>query len=259
MTSDQPPPQLAFAGRADGARIAYYRSPGRTPGVMFLTGYASDMAGQKAVRLDAHCRARGQAFVRFDYRGHGASSGAFTDGTIGGWADDAVFVLDHLTEGPQVLVGSSLGGWLMLLAARARPKRIAGLIGIASAPDFTEDVIPAVLSPSERETLARDGVVPLASPYDPEPTLVTARILEDGRRHLVLRAPIPLACPVRLIHGLDDPDVPWRTSLRLAERLDSTDVEVTLVKAAGHRMSAPADLDRLCQTLDRLLAQLAGG
>lgn len=257
MTSDPVPPP-AFAIRADGARIAYHRSPGRTPGVVFLTGYASDMTGQKAVRLEAHCRAGDRAFLRFDYQGHGASSGAFTDGTIGGWADDAVFVLDHLTEGPQVLVGSSLGGWLMLLAARARPQRIAGLIGIAAAADFTEDVIPGLLSPSERAVLACDGVVPLASPYDPEPTPVTARILEDGRRHLVLRAPIPLACPVRLIHGLEDPDVPWRTSLRLAERLDSTDVEVTLVKGGGHRQSEPADLDRLCATLDRLLARLDG-
>lgn len=253
-----PAAALAFASRADGARIAYYRTPGRTPGVMFLTGYASDMTGQKAVRLEAHCRARGQAFVRFDYQGHGASSGAFVDGTIGGWAEDAVFVLDHLTEGPQVLVGSSLGGWLMLLAARARPERIAGLIGIAAAPDFTEDVIPGLLGPSERAVLACDGVVPLASPYDPEPTPVTARILQDGRNHLVLRAPIALGCPVRLIHGIEDADVPWRTSLRLAERLASADVEITLIKGGGHRLSEPADLDRLCHTLDRLLDQVAG-
>lgn len=255
MTETDPPP--AFAMRADGARIAYHRTTGRGPGVVFLTGYASDMTGQKALRLEAHCRARGQAFVRFDYRGHGASSGVFTDGTIGGWAEDAVFVIDHLTDGPQVLVGSSLGGWLMLLAALARPQRIAGLIGIAAAPDFTEDVIPGLLGPTERAVLACDGVVPLASPYDAEPTPVTARILEDGRRHLVLRAPIALACPLRLIHGLDDPDVPWATALRLAERFAGRDVEITLVKDGGHRLSEPADLDRLCATLDRLLVQLS--
>lgn len=253
-----PVPQPAFSSRPDGARIAYHRTAGRGPGVLFLTGYASDMTGQKAVRLEEHCRARGQAFVRFDYQGHGASSGAFVDGTIGGWVEDAIFVLDHLTEGPQVLVGSSLGGWLMLLAARARPERIAGLIGIAAAPDFTEDMLAPALSPSEKETLARGGIVLLTNPYDPEPTPVTPRIIEDGRNHLVLRAPIPLSCPIRLIHGLEDIDVPWRTSLRLAERLESPDVEITLVKGGGHRLSEPADLDRLCQTLDRLLAHLAG-
>ena len=193
---------------ADGALLAYHQAPGRSPGVVFLTGYMSDMTGQKAVRLEAFCRARGQAFLRFDYYGHGASSGAFVDGTIGRWADDAILALDRLTEGPQVLVGSSLGGWIMLLAARARPQRIAGLLGVAAAPDFTEDLIVQALSPSEREVLERDGVVPMYSPYDPQPTPVTRLILEEGRQHLLLRAPIPLSCPIRLIHGMQDPDVP---------------------------------------------------
>jgi pimeloyl-ACP methyl ester carboxylesterase len=242
--------------REDGSSIAYHRTVGRTPGVVFLTGYMSDMTGQKAVRLEEFCRARGQAYVRFDYCGHGASSGAFTDGTIGRWADDAVFVLDRLTEGPQVLVGSSLGGWIMLLAARARPSRIAGLLGVASAPDFTEDLILQALSPSDREVLEREGVVPVYSPYDPEPTPVTKLILEEGRRHLVLREPIELDCPVRLIHGMRDPDVPWRTSLRLADRLRSEDVEITLVRAGDHRLSQPADLNRLCDALELLLRRV---
>jgi pimeloyl-ACP methyl ester carboxylesterase len=253
----EPAAEPARIARDDGEVIAYHRTPGRTPGVVFLTGYMSDMTGQKAVRLEAFCRARGRAFLRFDYQGHGASSGAFTDGTIGRWADDAVFVLDRLTEGPQVLVGSSLGGWIMLLAALARPKRIAGLVGVASAPDFTEDLIPRSLSPSDRETLERDGVVRLYSPCDPEPTPVTRLILEEGRRHLLLRSEIRLDCPVRLIHGMVDPDVPWATSLKLMERLRAPDVELTLVKGGDHRLSAPRDLDGLCETVERLLDQLS--
>ncbi|MFO1156310.1 MAG: alpha/beta hydrolase [Rhodospirillales bacterium] len=244
---------------ADGAVLAYHRTPGRSPGIVFLTGYMSDMTGQKAVRLEAFCRARGQAFLRFDYYGHGASSGAFVDGTIGRWADDAILVLDRLTQGPQVLVGSSLGGWIMLLAARARPQRIAGLLGVAAAPDFTEDLIVPAMSPSEREALDRDGVVPMYSPYDPQPTPVTRLILEDGRQHLLLREPIPLTCPIRLIHGMLDPDVPWRTSLRLADQVAAEDVEITLVKSGDHRLSTPRDLDRLCDALELLLRRVEGG
>ena len=251
-----PPPQTIT--REDGTVIAYHRTPGRTPGVVFLTGYKSDMTGQKAIRLEAFCRQRGVAFLRFDYFGHGTSSGEFIDGTIGRWADDAVFVLDRLTEGPQVLVGSSLGGWIMLLAARARPRRIAGLVGVAAAPDFTEDLILPALSPSDRAVLESKGVLPVFSPYDPEPTPVTRLILDEGRRHLVLRSRIPLTCPVRLIHGMRDPDVPWRTSLRLGDQLASEDVEITLVKAGDHRLSEPQDLDRLCEVLESLLRRLQG-
>jgi pimeloyl-ACP methyl ester carboxylesterase len=155
-----------------------------------------------------------------------------------------------------VLVGSSLGGWIMLLAARARPARIVGLLGVAAAPDFTEDLILPALGPSDREVLERDGVVAVYSPYDPEPTPVTKLILEEGRRHLVLREPIALDCPVRLIHGMRDADVPWRTSLRLADRLRSEDVEIMLVKAGDHRLSTPRDLDRLCDTLELLLRRV---
>lgn len=255
-SSDAAPQTIACA---DGAVLAYHRTAGRSPGVVFLTGYMSDMTGQKAVRLEAFCRARGQAFLRFDYYGHGASAGAFVDGTIGRWADDAILALDRLTEGPQVVVGSSLGGWIMLLAARARPQRIAGLLGVAAAPDFTEDLILPALSPSEREALDRDGVVPMCSPYDSQPTPVTRLILEEGRQHLLLRAPIPITCPIRLIHGMQDPDVPWRTSLRLADRVVAEDVEITLVKSGDHRLSQPRDLDRLCDALELLLRRVEGG
>ncbi len=216
----------------------------------------SDMTGGKAIRLEHFCRARGLAYLRFDYFGHGASSGAFTDGTIGRWAEDAIFALDTLTEGPQILVGSSLGGWIMLLTALRRPDRIAAMLGIAPAPDFTEDLITEMLTDEQREILERDGVVPVYSPYDPEPTPVTKLIIDEGRDHLVLRDEIPLDCPVRLIHGMKDPDVPWQTSLRVAEKLRSTDVEIALVKEGEHRMSEPEDLERLCETLDSLLRSL---
>ncbi len=250
--------------REDGEIIAYHRTPGKPardgePGIVFLTGYMSDMTGGKALMLEQVCREWGLAYVRFDYFGHGASSGAFTDGTIGRWADDAVFVLDHLTTGPQILVGSSLGGWIMALAAMRRPQRVAGLLGIAAAPDFTEDLIVPVLTDVQKTQLERDGMVPMACDYDPEPTPVTKRILDEGREHLVLRTSIPFDGPVRLIHGLEDPDVPWQTSLRLAERLTSEDVEITVIKGAGHRLSEDHDLDRLSRTLKALVARVGNG
>lgn len=249
-------PPLETVEREDGATIAYHRTPGKAPGVVFLTGYMSDMTGGKALRLEQFCRDRGHAYLRFDYFGHGGSSGAFVDGTIGRWADDAVFVLDQLTAGPQIIVGSSLGGWIMLLAALKQPERVAALLGIAAAPDFTEDLMNETLTADQKAILQRDGVVPVYSPYDPEPTPVTKRIIEEGRNHLVLRDEIPLDCPVRLIHGMRDPDVPWRTALTIAERLRSPDVEVTLVKDGEHRLSEPDDLDRLCATLAALLGQV---
>ncbi len=240
--------------RPDGDTIAYRAAHGKRPGVVFLGGFMSDMSGTKAVALDGFCRAEGRAYARFDYLGHGASSGAFVDGTIGRWAADAIAVIDAATEGPQVLVGSSMGGWLMLLAALARPERVCGLVGVAAAPDFTEDLVWAGFEPSQRETLMRDGIVELPSDYGDDPTPITRALIEDGREHLLLRAPIALTCPVRLIHGMVDDDVPWRTSIALAEKLESTDVEVSLVKGGGHRLSDPPDLDRLW----RAVAEVCG-
>lgn len=239
-----------------GETLAYVRQPGATPGVVFLTGYKSDMTGQKALRLEALCRARGQAFIRFDYYGHGQSAGEFVDGTIGRWRDDAVCILDQLTTGPQVLVGSSLGGWIMLLTALMRPERVAGLVGVAAAPDFTEDLIAPQLSPGERAVLDAGGIVNLSSVYDPSPTPLNKRFLDNGREHLLLRDEIALDCPVRLIHGMQDADVPWRTSLRLAERLRTTDLEVTLIKDGEHRLSREDDLENLCAVLEKLLQRL---
>ena len=243
----------------DGATIAYHSSPGKGPGVVFLGGFRSDMTGTKAMALEAHCRKQGRAFLRFDYTGHGASSGAFVDGTIGRWADDALAVLDQLTQGPQVLVGSSMGGWIMLLVARARPGRIAGLLGLAAAPDFTEDLIPKELTPGQMTDVMEKGLVTIPNCYDPDdPYQITHALLEDGRNHLLLRAPLPITCPVRLIQGMKDADVPWQTALRIQEKLASEDVEITLAKGADHRLSEPHDIARLTNVLDQLLARIEG-
>jgi pimeloyl-ACP methyl ester carboxylesterase len=246
----------SILAREDGATIAYRATAGKTPGVMFLTGYKSDMGGGKALFLEDLCRRRGTAFTRFDYQGHGLSSGAFTDGTIGLWTADAVAVLDAVTEGPQVLVGSSMGGWIMLLAALERPQRVAGLIGIAAAADFTEDLMPGRLTAEQKAALERDGVIYAPNPYGPEPTPIAKKFIDEGRDHLVLRQRLPLACPTRLIHGMRDADVPWQTSLRLCQMLNAEDVELFLDKDGEHRLSEPHDLDRLGFIVESLLTRI---
>lgn len=244
--------------RPGGHTIAYHATSGKSPGVVYVGGFMSDMTGTKATALADFCRDKGRAYLRFDYLGHGASSGEFTEGTIGRWADDAVAVIKAATEGPQVLVGSSMGGWIMLLAARALGDRVGGLVGIAAAPDFTEDLFWNDFDSKTREGLMRDGVVEIPSEYDDGPYRITRNLIQDGRKHLVLRAPIALRCPVRLLHGIEDSDVPWRTSVTLMERLESDDVEVTLVKNGTHTLSEPADIDRLCRTVAEV-CRLAGG
>jgi pimeloyl-ACP methyl ester carboxylesterase len=211
------------------------------------------MTGTKALYLDDYCRRKGLAYLRFDYFGHGASSGDMARGTIGGWTEDAIAVLDLLTEGPQILVGSSMGGWIMLLAALARTARIHALVGIAAAPDFTEDLLWQHLDSAQRAELIATGSITLPSQYDPAGYCYRRELVEEGRGHLVLRGAIALDCPVRLLHGMRDASVPWRTSLRLAECLASGDVTVTLVKGGDHRLSTPPDLARLAATLDELV------
>ncbi|MGH7047212.1 MAG: alpha/beta hydrolase family protein [Stellaceae bacterium] len=242
-----------FLPRPGGHKLAYHRVRGAPPGIVFLEGSRSNMAGNKALHLDEYCRGRGSAYVRFDYFGHGQSSGDYGDGTIGRWAEDAVAVIDQLTEGPQILIGSSMGGWIMLLAALARVSRIAAIVGIAAAPDASEDLLWPRLDPAQREELLTTGSVTLPSEYDPAGYTYRRSYIEDGRRHLVMRGEIALDCPVRLLHGTGDTSVPWQTSLRLAERLRSRDVTVTLVKDGDHRLSAPSDLARLGSTLDELV------
>ncbi len=210
------------------------------------------MGGTKASALADHCRRAGRPLLRFDYFGHGASSGEFRAGTIGRWLEDALVVLDRLTQGPQVLVGSSMGGWIALLAALARPGRVAGLVGIAAAPDFTEDLIWDRLDAEQRRRLQASGVLMAPSAYEDEPIPITWRLVEEGRRHLLLRGPIGLACPVRLLHGMRDPDVPYRTALRLAERLTRAATVVELIADGDHRLSRPQDLARILAAVDLL-------
>ena len=237
-------------------RLAYARLPakvpGNGPGVVFLPGYRSDMQGSMAIFLRDHCAARGQAFLRLDYSGHGESAGRFEDGTIGQWAEDALAIFDALTEGPQILVGSSMGGWIALLIARARRDRLAGLIGIAPAPDFTEALLWPALAPEHRTALTRHGVIHLPSQYG-EPTPVTLALVEDGKRQAVLGAPIDLPCPVRILQGMADPDVPWRHAIRIMDTLAGGDARLTLIKDGDHRLSRPEDLRLLAETLDSLL------
>ena len=222
---------------AQGRDIAFRQTRGGGPGIVFLGGFRSDMTGTKAVFLEGWARERGQAFLRFDYSGHGASSGAFTDGSIGDWVEDARAVLS-LTDGPQILVGSSMGGWIALLLAREIPERVAGLVGIAAAPDFTEDAMWAGFSEAQKADLMR-GQVTLPSDYADVPTVITRHLIEDGRTRLVLRSPLDLACPVRLLHGTRDADVPPATALRLLDHATGPDIRLTLVKGADHRFSTP--------------------
>jgi len=238
--------------RPGGATIAYHRLPGAAPGIVFLGGFRSDMTGNKALFLEDYCRQHGRAYVRFDYFGHGASSGDFAEGTVSRWRDDSLAVIDSLTEGPQILVGSSMGGWIMVLAALGRPGRVAALVGIAAAPDATADLMPLRFSEEQRRELYEQGSVVVSSDYDPAGYLYTRALIEDGDRNLVLRGPIPLTCPVRLLHGMADASVPWRQSLKLAERLQSDDVTLTLVKDGDHRLSRDEDLSRLAGVLDKL-------
>jgi pimeloyl-ACP methyl ester carboxylesterase len=240
----------------DGRRIAYRRTLGTGPGVVFLGGFRSDMSGTKATHLEDWARGRGRSFLRFDYTGHGRSSGAFEDGCIGDWARDAADALDSLTEGPQILVGSSMGGWIALLLARWMPERIAGIVGIAAAPDFTEDSMWAGFTPDQRRTLEEGGRIEVPSAYSDEAYPITARLIEDGRRHLVLRTPLELPFPVRLLQGMADVDVPVPVALRLAEQASCADLRLVLVKGADHRFSAPDELVLLGQTLDELSGRL---
>ena len=244
------PPE--FLERTDGHKVAYNKVSGGSPGVVFLHGLMSDRDGTKALALADHCASTGQAFVRFDMFGHGESSGRFQDGSISRWTEDAVEVITRLTEGPQILIGSSMGGWVMLRAALACPERIAGIVGIAPAPDFTEELMWTEFSESERDRIQKEGVLDVQSEYDESPYPIGYHLIEDGRKNLMLHEPISITCPARLIHGQKDTAVPWETSMRIAEKITSDDVSVLLVKNGDHRLSEPADLERLCMIVDEI-------
>lgn len=234
----------------EGRRLAYEMLPGRGPGVVFLGGFRSDMTGTKAAFLRDWAARQGRAFLRFDYSGHGQSGGDFEDGCIGDWAADARAAL-ALTEGKQVLVGSSMGGWIALLLARAWPEKVAGLVGIAAAPDFTEDLMWQAFSEAERARLMAEGRIERRSDYGtPDP--ITRRLIEDGRQQLVLRTPLNLPFPVRLLQGTADVDVPPSVALRLMDHATGPDIRLTLVKGADHRFSTPECLELIAGTVAAL-------
>jgi pimeloyl-ACP methyl ester carboxylesterase len=242
---------ISFHEMPDGRRIAHRFTPGTEPALVFLPGYMSDMAGSKATALFDWARAQGRACLLLDYSGCGASSGDFAEGTLSRWRDDVLTVIATRTPGPVVLVGSSMGGWLMLLVA-LELDHVAGLVGIAAAPDFTDWGFDA----AEKAELAAGRTIYRPNAYGPDATPTHARFWLDGKRHLLLDGPIALTCPVRLLQGQADPDVPWAIALRLAAALRSDQVQVTLVKDGDHRLSRAEDLALLIDTVAGLRSEL---
>jgi pimeloyl-ACP methyl ester carboxylesterase len=249
--------EVTYLARSDGERLAYLKRTGtKAPGVLWLGGFKSDMTGAKATALDSWAAEAGYGFVRFDYLGHGRSSGDFRVGTISRWKDDALAVLDQICEGPQLLVGSSMGGWIATLVALVRPGRVAGMVLIAPAIDMTEELMWSRFPQDIKQALERDGVWLRPSAYDPEPYAITKTLIEDGRRHLLLGERIAVSAPVRILHGMRDPDVPWQLSLKLIDGLASKDVVATFIKDGDHRLSGSADLARMCGTVAELAKTL---
>ena len=233
-------------------RLAFRHSPGRQPTVVFLGGFISDMEGSKAQAFEVYCRARGQAYLRFDYSGHGSSGGRFEDGTISSWRDDALAILDAACEGPVVLIGSSMGGWLALLIALLRPQRVVGLIGLAAAPDFTEELLWHRFDADQRHQLSSRGLVMQPSDYE-APYPITRALIEDGRRNLLLGGAIDLRVPIRLIQGSDDADVPGDMPGRIAACLTSDDVRTIIIDGGEHSLSRDRDVATICSALAGLL------
>lgn len=238
-----------FHALPDGRRLAFRRTAGTGPTLVFLPGYKSDMAGSKACAVFDWAAAQGRSCLLLDYSGCGESDGDFADGTLTRWRDEVLTLIDALAPGPVVLIGSSMGGWLMLLVGLALGDRLAGLIGIAAAPDFTDWGYDA----DQQAVLARGETVFEDNPYGPEPTPTHAPFWADGQAQRLINRPIALNCPVRLLHGQRDPDVPWELALTLAEQLHSDDVQVTLIKDGDHRLSRDADIALLLRTLENLV------
>ena len=243
---------------SDGKRraVAVRRQDGAVPGLFWLSGYKSDMKGTKAEAIAQWAQLQGRACVRFDYSGHGESDGKFTDGTIGRWLGESLAVFDACCRGPQILIGSSMGGWLALLLVRALrqrgkegPASVAGLVLIAPAIDFTEELMWKRFTPEIKRELAEKGVWERPSAYSPEPYLVTKRLIEEGRDHLLLGGMIETGCPVRILQGVEDPDVPWQHAKALVARLASDDVVLTLIKDGDHRLSRPEDIERMLRAV----------
>ncbi|TPW26219.1 alpha/beta hydrolase [Pararhizobium mangrovi] len=246
-------------------RIAVRHRPGGSggPGLVWLGGYRSDMEGTKAVELDRYAARESIACTRHDYSGHGASGGAFAEGTISRWLEESLAVFDAFTTGPQILVGSSMGGWIALrmaqeLARRGDGKRIGGMLLLAPAPDFTHELVEPALNEEQRRALEADGYFEEPTPYGPEPNVFTKALLDDGRANAVLDGIIDTGCPVHILQGMEDPDVPYRHALRLVEHLPSDDVVLSLVRDGDHRLSRPEDLARMANALSAMIADLGG-
>jgi pimeloyl-ACP methyl ester carboxylesterase len=248
---NDPEPTFIEVGSGDGQRqIAVRVRPGAAPGLIWLGGFNSDMKGTKALALDQWAAAHGRAFARFDYSGHGESGGAFVDGTIGRWLEETVAVFERFCAGPQVVIGSSMGGWMALLLAREMARRpatrasLAGLVLIAPAPDFTEELMWKNFSPEIRHQIETEGVWLRPSAYG-EPYPITRALIEEGRNHLLLGGSIEVGCPVRILQGAQDPDVPWQHAFALAHRLPVDDVVLTMIQDGDHRLSRPQDIARM--------------
>ncbi|XP_063810849.1 palmitoyl-protein thioesterase ABHD10, mitochondrial [Pseudophryne corroboree] len=247
---------IQYLSRQDLPKLAYQKLKGKSPGVIFLPGYASDMNGQKALALEDFCKSLGHAFIRFDYSGCGSSEGDMKECTIGKWKKDVLSILDNLSEGPQILVGSSMGGWLMLLAALARPEKIAALVGVAPAADHFVTVFNQ-LPLEEKKAVEEKGELSLPSKYSEEGFYkIPYSFIKEAENHCILNSPIPITSPVRLIHGMKDEDVPWHVSLKIADCVLSTDVDVILRKHGQHRMSEKDDMKLLVYTIDDLIDKL---
>ena len=244
-----------FLEAPSGRKIAYHKTNGSGPGIVFLGGFMSDMDGTKAVHLESWCKSQGRAFLRFDYSGHGTSSEAFVDGCIGDWAEDAYQAVTQLTDGPQVIIGSSMGGWISLLLAKRCPEKFAGLVTIAAAPDFTEDGFWASFNEDARKVLVTDGVVNVPSDYgDPYP--ITKRLIEDGRDQLVLRSPLELPFPTRFLQGDLDEDVSVETANKLFAHVTGPDIRLVLLKNADHRFSDEEGLQLIEDATNNVLGRL---
>ena len=248
--SDQEPVFIEVGEGDGGRRIAVRARTGAAPGLFWLGGFNSDMKGTKALALDAWAAGQGRACVRFDYSGHGESGGAFIDGTIGRWLEESVAVFDRFCTGPQVVTGSSMGGWMALLLARELGRRpasgasLAGLVLIAPAPDFTEQLMWNGFPPEVKQEIETSGVWLRPSQYG-EPYPITRALIEEGRNHLMLGSAIEVGCPVRILQGAQDPDVPWQHAFALAHRLPADDVVLTMIQDGDHRLSRPQDIARM--------------
>ena len=245
-------PEILITGQ--GRKIAYHQTKGKGAGIVFLGGFSSDMEGSKAIRLENWAKENGRPFIRFDYSGHGQSSEKFIDGSIGDWAEDAFEIISHLTSEPQILVGSSMGGWIAFLMAKRIPNHILGIIGIAAAPDFTEDIIWNKMDDMMRATLTRSKVVYIQNDYG-EPYPITKKLIDDGRNNLVMRDLLEIPFPVRLFHGSADQDVKIDVSLDLIDHINGSDVELTVVKNADHRFSSEKCLELICNSISSIISQ----